>query len=158
MDVWDYFYKQNEPCFSTKVCESGLTCLRVQGSGKLVALGGEDGTTTVVELSSGLSDMQHNEKALMTSVFERETRREKNLEVRSVQRQRELKEKQKLENAEHVLFDPAEEDDEKTKEDLKALEDAFYAMIHAGKKTEGEEGAEGEEKGEEKTEEEETKQ
>jgi len=136
MDVWDYFYKQNEPCYSTKIGEVGLTSLRVQGHGKLVALGSEDGTTTIVELSSGLSDPQPNEKHIMTSIFERETKREKNLEVRAVQRQRELKEKAKQEGVETEVFDPSAEEDDKTQADLKSCEEDFYKMIEKMSKAE----------------------
>lgn len=145
MDVWDYFYKQNEPCFSTKISECGLTSLRVQNGGKMVALGGEDGTTTIIELSAGLSDAQPNEKSTMTSIFERETRREKNLEVRAVQRQREQKEKAKADTTEKVVFDPTLEEDEKTMELLKQVEDDFYKMIDVGDKKGGGYG-DGEEK------------
>lgn len=161
MDVWDYFYKQNEPCFSTKISEVGLTSLRVQGQGKLVALGSEDGTTTIVELSSGLSDAQPNEKYAMTTIFERETKREKNLEVRAVQRQRELKEKAKQDSVEKVAFDPSQDEDEKTMEELKHVEEEFYKKIELSSndttEPNAEESAAAQEQGEEKELKEETK-
>jgi len=141
LDCWDYFYKQNEPCFSTKIGEVGLTSIRVQGHGKCVALGSEDGTTTVIEISEGLWNMQHNEKKVMTDIFDREQKREKNLEVRAVQRQREQKDKAKGAGTEAV-FDPTEEDDEATKQALKQVEADFYALIELSDKKEGEgEGA-----------------
>jgi len=154
MDAWDYYYKQNEPCFSAKIGEAPLSTLRVQSHGKLVALGSEDGTTTVIQLSDNLCEPQPNEKHVMTSIFERETKREKNLEVRSVQRQREIKEKQKLESNEKVAFDPTEEEDEETQEKLKTCEEEFYKLIEIkGSGGEGEEGEGGEGGGEQKAEE-----
>lgn len=88
MDVWDYHYKQNEPIFSTKVGESGLTSIRVQAQGRHVALGSEDGTTTILHMGKALTEPQSGEKVAMQLMLERETRREKNLEVRSMQKKR----------------------------------------------------------------------
>jgi dynein intermediate chain 2 len=47
LDVWDYYYRQNEVVFSHKVSDAPLTCIKIyyQGSGnqilggKLVAIG-----------------------------------------------------------------------------------------------------------------------
>ena len=59
----------------------------MQDQGHLIATGSHTGTTTLLELSSSLCTMQRNEKALVTAMFERETKREKILESR----QRELR-------------------------------------------------------------------
>jgi hypothetical protein len=53
MDVWDYYYRQNEIAFSHKVSDAALTCLKINinsgpthhstSTGKLVAVGDQDG-------------------------------------------------------------------------------------------------------------------
>lgn len=58
LDVWDYYYRQNEIAFSHKVSDAPLTSIKVSyvGSGnqitggKLVAIGDQDGTVTLLEL------------------------------------------------------------------------------------------------------------
>lgn len=64
------------------MCEDALHSLRVHHAGKLVAVGSHTGTTTILELSSGLTKLQKNEKNLVNTMFERETHREKILEAR----------------------------------------------------------------------------
>jgi dynein intermediate chain 2 len=82
MDAWDYHYKQNEPLFTTKVGQSSLTAIACQQHGSKIALGAEDGTTTILSMSRALSEQQPGEKHSVANMLERETRREKNLEVR----------------------------------------------------------------------------
>ena len=90
MDVWDFFYKQNDPVLNIKVNEGcALTSFNIQSEGKMIVCGSSDGTTTMYELSEGLTVMQQNEKASIQQMFERESKREKNLETR----QKELKQK-----------------------------------------------------------------
>lgn len=50
------------------MCDVPLYSLRVQESGKLIATGSQDGTTTLLELSEGLYTMGRNEKNLVTNV------------------------------------------------------------------------------------------
>jgi len=95
LDVWDYYHKQNDPTFSTKVSDSGLASIKVQAAGKMVALGSLDGTVTVLQLSKGLYELQKEEKSVVSQMLERELRREKNLELRYIQRKRDEKEKEK---------------------------------------------------------------
>ncbi len=45
-----------------------LTSLRVMDSGRIAAVGSADGTTTIVQFSDGLVDLQPNEKQALTSV------------------------------------------------------------------------------------------
>lgn len=131
LDVWDYFYKHNTPTFSTKVGEVGLSSIRVQEQGKLVAVGSLDGTTTVLKINESLSEPQPNEKLSMATMFERETKREKNLELRLIQRKKAFKDAQRQKNAE--VFDPTAEDDEKTKQMLTTVDEKFYSMINLNK-------------------------
>ena len=52
----------------SQVCDEPLHSLRVQDNGRLIATGSESGTTTLLELSDGLCNLQRNEKALVTAV------------------------------------------------------------------------------------------
>jgi dynein intermediate chain 2 len=82
MDAWDYHYKQNEPLFTTKIGQSPLTAISCQQGGSRLAIGAEDGSTTILSMNRALAEQQPSEKKGMADMFERETRREKNLEVR----------------------------------------------------------------------------
>jgi dynein intermediate chain 2 len=85
--VWDYYYRQNEVAFSHKVSDAPLTCIKIsyQGSGnqilggKLVAIGDQDGTVTLLELCESLYTLQKNERDIMGEIFNREMIKEKNL-------------------------------------------------------------------------------
>lgn len=125
LDVWDYFYKQNCPTFSTKVGDSGLSSIAVQSDGRLVALGSTDGTTSILELSDGLYKQQDNEKGVMTQMLDRETRRERNLEMRAMQKKRDARAAKK----EEPKFDPYADEDEDGKEALTIAEKEFYDII-----------------------------
>jgi dynein intermediate chain 2 len=140
LDVWDFFYKQNDPVFTTKVGDYGLTSMAVQNYGKLVAVGSEDGTTSVLELSSALCNIQPDEKNSIAAMFERENKREKNLETRLVQRKRDQKERERQAAEDSQVFDPAAEWDAKTQEAIQKAEEAFYAAMK--KAEEDEAGAE----------------
>lgn len=91
LDVWDFFYKQSEPVLQVQVTDQALTSFNVQDTGRLITVGAADGSTTLLELCDGLSSAQPGEKQAVGLMFERETKREKNLE----QRARELKLKAK---------------------------------------------------------------
>lgn len=80
MDVWDMFYKHNDPVLSVQVSDVSLTSFALQESGATVAVGTSDGSCTVMGMSQGLVEMAPNEKQGINAMFERETLREKNLE------------------------------------------------------------------------------
>jgi dynein intermediate chain 2 len=75
LDIWDYFFKQNDPTFSVQVAEAGLHCLRVESQGRYIATGSFDGSTTLLEICESLAVIQQNEKQNMIQMFERETKR-----------------------------------------------------------------------------------
>jgi len=91
LDVWDYIFKQNDPTLSVQVCDEAIQSMRVHDAGRVIACGSHSGTTTILELSSGLCTLQKNEKNLVGAMFEREAKREKILEARH--RELRLKEK-----------------------------------------------------------------
>jgi dynein intermediate chain 2 len=90
VDIWDYFYRQNEVAYSHKVCDSMLSSIAVQGTaqqgGKLVAMGDVTGTVSLLELCESLAVPQANERKAIDLMFEREMKQEKNLEVLFVNR------------------------------------------------------------------------
>jgi len=81
MDVWDYFYRMNEVSLSQKVSDCALTSLSVQASGGLAAAGDTEGVITLMQLCDGLMQPGSNEKNVIGQMFDRETKREKNLEA-----------------------------------------------------------------------------
>ncbi|XP_066092984.1 dynein axonemal intermediate chain 2 isoform X1 [Saccopteryx bilineata] len=105
LDIWDFVFKQCDPALSLKVCDEALSCLRVQDNGCFVACGSQLGTATLLEVSQGLCTLQRNEKNIASSIFERETRREKILEARN--REMRLKEKGKTEGKDDELREEA---------------------------------------------------
>eukprot|EP01083_Nonionella_stella_P201993 738388_1 len=90
LDIWDYHYKQNEPVYPMRVGEVGLMSIAVQEAGSLVAVGDVDGTVTLVQLSSSLVYPHSTEKATVSAMFERETKREKNLDTQREKKKKEV--------------------------------------------------------------------
>ena len=81
LDVWDFFYRQNEVAYSQKVSDAVLTSIQINGS--MAAIGDSDGTVSMMSMCRTLYDHTLNprEKEIMTNIFERETKREKNLDT-----------------------------------------------------------------------------
>ncbi|CAF1270672.1 unnamed protein product [Rotaria magnacalcarata] len=160
LDVWDILFKQNEPTLSIQVVDEPLHCLRVQETqGRLIACGSQNGTVTLVEVSDNLCIQGKSEKALVTGMFDRETRRAKILEARgrakrdarakSAQGEKgekatgegapgetELREADPIEKAEKDFWKIIEE--EKRKRDRKAVADDEKPAAETGVVTEGE--------------------
>jgi len=74
LDVWDYFYKQNEPALSLQVDGDGLARVKMQEAGRWVAAGSVDGSVYMLELCDGLSQMQQNEKQGVSHMLDRESK------------------------------------------------------------------------------------
>ena len=49
LDVWDYFYKQNDPTLSLQVDGDGLRTIKMQDGGSLLATGSVDGSVYMLE-------------------------------------------------------------------------------------------------------------
>lgn len=92
LDIWDYYYRQNEVAFSHKVSNASLTAIKlntVTGTnmiglthpdvGKYAAIGDNNGTITLLELCQSLYEPQFQEKEIITEIFEREKKREEHL-------------------------------------------------------------------------------
>ncbi|CAI5644627.1 unnamed protein product [Oreochromis niloticus] len=128
LDVWDILFKQSDPTLSLKVCDKSLYSLSVQDNGCLVACGSQLGEATLLEICSGLSTLQKNEKSLLAAMFERESKREKILEAR--QREVRLKERSRSEQSreEEVGREEGEED---PKHLIARAESDFYSLVEA---------------------------
>ena len=146
VDIWDFFFSQNEVAYSHKVGDAGLSSISVQGTthggGRLVAAGDVNGTVSLLQVSESLAEPQTNEKNAILGMFERETKREKNLEARA----RDIKKKQAAMEAEKKKEkdELAEGKDDKMEEVLRGVDADFLSMIKA---QEDDGGAGGEVKG-----------
>ncbi|XP_027728973.1 dynein intermediate chain 2, axonemal [Vombatus ursinus] len=132
VDIWDFVFKQSDPALSLKVCDEALFSLKVQDNGCFLACGSRLGTVTLLEVSPGLCTLQRNEKNAASSIFERETHREKILEARH--REMRLKEKGKIE----VKEEEGEGEVKINQEELLALtEKEFFDVINTEMKRRG---------------------
>ena len=118
LDVWDFYYRQNEIAYSQKVSDAVLTSIRISQS--LAAIGDSDGTVSMMSMCRTLYEPAANEKEMMGQIFEREFRREKNLE--QAKRQAEKKPAQaKQDNKEKIA--------EKLQARLKEIENSFFDEV-----------------------------
>jgi len=90
LDAWDLHHKSGSPALSVQVTDCALSSLSLQpagpgvprGGGRLAACGDASGSVSILSLSDGLVNPQPGEKAGVGQLFEREFKREKNLEAR----------------------------------------------------------------------------
>lgn len=78
MEVWDFYYKQNEIAYSVKVSDFPLTSITLNNN--MAAIGDAEGTISILSLCKPLYETTLKEKETMQSIFDREYRREKQLE------------------------------------------------------------------------------
>jgi len=118
LDVWDFFYRQNEVAYSQKVSDAVLTSIQI---GPLAAIGDSDGTVSMMSLCKSLQQSDPREKEVMQSIFEREARREKALE--NQKRHAEKKAPAGKSNKDKIAA--------KLEATLKQIEDDFYNAVAA---------------------------
>ena len=95
IDVWDLMYRQSLPVLTTQVSDYALHTIKSTVEGKHIAVGGVDGTTTLLELSPSLYTPGGSEKATIGRMFENESTRDKNLQTRAKEKaQKALKKSQ----------------------------------------------------------------
>jgi len=124
LDVWDYFYKQNDPTLSLQVDDDGLYTVKMQDQGCLLATGSVDGSVYMLELCEGLAVMQQNEKSSVNQMLERESKREKNLEARA----KELRQKEK--RAAETASAGGDSDKKPWDEQVKTIEEEFWSVVN----------------------------
>lgn len=131
VDIWDYFYRQNEVAYSHKVGDSMLSSIAVQGTlqsgGRLVAVGDITGTVSLLEVCESLAISQSNERKAIDLMFEREMKQEKNLEVREREIRRQRTQEQEARSRE--AQDKKDAKDEKMEALLRKVDADFLAMI-----------------------------
>ena len=140
MDAWDILYQQSAPVLSSKVSDTPLTSIKVQDQGSLMAVGAEDGNVSMLELSQSLTEVNRQDKLATSEMFERETRREKILEAIELNREMQLRQKNRSgllsvltggKKDTFCLTERKETEEEKKKVDpLEEAEKEFYRIIN----------------------------
>jgi dynein intermediate chain 2 len=89
IDFYDYFYRMNEVAYCHKVSDASLLSSALQSHGRLLAVGDSTGTVNLLELCDELwqtpvgkgAGETISEKVVVGNTFDREMRREKNLDA-----------------------------------------------------------------------------
>mmetsp|Transcript_1257 Transcript_1257/g.2798 ORF Transcript_1257/g.2798 Transcript_1257/m.2798 type:complete len:574 (-) Transcript_1257:687-2408(-) len=118
LDIWDWYYRMNAVSLTQKVSDHAITSMAMQSQGELLAMGDSNGIITLMQLCDGLIQMQPNEKGYVGAIFDRETKREKNLEA--------LKKAQKQPGAPAPVADEVMSIDEKA---YVECEEKFFAGV-----------------------------
>jgi hypothetical protein len=76
-------YKINDSAFAYKVCDYPLTSIAINTKGDKLLVGDESGKVSVIKLSKSFYVVNDNEykKEFLGKLFDRESTREKNIEV-----------------------------------------------------------------------------
>ncbi|XP_063363449.1 dynein intermediate chain 3, ciliary [Cydia amplana] len=82
LSCWDLLRRRSAPIVTAQLCDEPLLRLRPHEAGLLVACGSSKGTVYLAELSQNLGTADKNDKQLLTSILERENKRERILEAR----------------------------------------------------------------------------
>lgn len=98
VDVWDLMYRQSTPVLTLQVSDYALHTIRPTNEGKHLAVGGVDGSVTLLEMSPALYTTTPNEKNYIGRMFENESLRDKNLD-KAAKEKKALSKKQKSQSA-----------------------------------------------------------
>ena len=88
LNAYDLVYKTNDVAFSYKIGDEPLTCSAINAKGSKIAVGDEEGKISIVKLSKSFYHIASEsaatklKKEFITKMFERETAREKSLEIK----------------------------------------------------------------------------
>uniref|UniRef100_A0A0G4FR99 Dynein intermediate chain n=1 Tax=Chromera velia CCMP2878 TaxID=1169474 RepID=A0A0G4FR99_9ALVE len=127
LDFWDIFYRQDQVVHRHKVGDAALWSLSMQSQGQLVAVGDTEGTVSLLELCEPLSVPSSTEKGVIIQIFEREARREKNLETQRKQ-QEGLRAKKEADEAKKVVENKANKE-QQAAEQRREFVNEFFAKI-----------------------------
>jgi dynein intermediate chain 2, axonemal len=72
LDVWDIYFKHQEPTLQVQVSDKPLTCLANTTSGEHLVIGNQGGSCSVLQLSSSMWMSPKEEKAAVNAMLERE--------------------------------------------------------------------------------------
>ncbi|ESN93763.1 hypothetical protein HELRODRAFT_88238 [Helobdella robusta] len=81
ISCWNVLLNQKEPVFKMPISKQALRCMKMFENGKFLVVAGDDGMTTLLRASDDLVVAEKNEKKELGEFFDRETKREKNLEA-----------------------------------------------------------------------------
>lgn len=134
LNAWDFYHRQDEVAYTYKIGNASLSSIDIQGNsqgggGKLVCVGDVNGAVSLLDVSDSLARPQQGEKAGINNIFERETRREKNLEVREreMKRARALAEEKARNDG---SSDKGRSDNQVKDETLLQIEEEFRTMMN----------------------------
>lgn len=63
LDVWDFYYKQNEVAYSQKISDFSLTSISINTN--MSAIGDAEGTISIMQISRPLIETSGKEKEVM---------------------------------------------------------------------------------------------
>jgi len=110
LDIWDLYHQQSYPSLTVSVSQQALHTIRLL-NGQNLAVGGVDGSVTMIQLSDALSGFKHGERVTnndeleaMRSMFERESKRENRIlfKRKQMQHEKHTSGKEKGERPAHV--------------------------------------------------------
>merc|ERR1712048_193799 len=107
LDVWDFYYRQNEVAYSQKISDSPLTSICANAAHPMAAVGDAEGTVSIISLCQPLFHPAPAEKETMAHILEREFRREKTLAI-NIKKEAEKKPNKKEEDMEKQAKQRAE--------------------------------------------------
>lgn len=146
LDIWDYYYKQNEKALSHKVSNSGLSCLKINnvtgmsqiGSvhpdiGKFCAVGDTEETITLLKLCKSLYKPQTEEKTVTYEMFDRERVREDMLKKQKLEIEARKNLMQKEKERKEKAKDQGESVEAKRMNAIREIENDFNSKILSAK-------------------------
>jgi dynein intermediate chain 2 len=125
LDVWDFYYRQNEVAYSQKISDSPLTSICANAAHPMCAVGDAEGTVSIINLCQPLFHPAPNEKEVMGQIFEREFNKEKTLTV-TIKKKAERKGPGKKEQDNDKL---AKEKADALKEQLAGIDEKFFKVV-----------------------------
>lgn len=126
LDVWDLYFKHQEPTLQVQVASAPLTCVANSSSGEMLAVGSSRGACSIVQLNEAMWVSPKEEKSAINAMLEREGLREKNLE-------KTIKEARLKAKKEANRKDGAADAGAACEEDLDQLEEGFYSGTGASR-------------------------
>lgn len=82
LEVWDLLIRQDEPVLQLKLADTTLNTIRTSDQTENVAIGDGKGVIHLMKFSDNLNNIDKIERATLSNLFERETRREKYYDAR----------------------------------------------------------------------------
>ena len=128
LDIWDLTYRQSSSILTVQVSDYALHCIRPTAEGHHLAVGGVDGTTTLLELSPALYTPGATEKTTIGKMFENESTRDKNLLAR-------YKEKTKQRTQKKASAHPTDKDSGLDDTAIQELSDRYLKDVEAEDET-----------------------